>query len=72
MFAYRGRTCLAGFPLALAWSCRRVPVLVGVALAYCVGRIVLRSPALAEPGDGGGVRVTVDIEEIRELGAATL
>ncbi|MGW4464991.1 twin-arginine translocation signal domain-containing protein [Micromonospora sp. NPDC004704] len=42
---------------------------VGAALA---GAAVLPSPADAEPGDDAGVRVTVDIAEIREPGVLAL
>ena len=40
--------------------------------AVLAGAIGLQSPALAEPGGGGDVRVTVDIEENQEPGVLAL
>ncbi|WP_406067823.1 hypothetical protein [Micromonospora sp. NBC_01638] len=40
--------------------------------AVLVGAAVLPSPAMAEPGDDASVRVTVDIDEIREPGVLAL
>jgi len=42
---------------------------VGAVLAATIG---MQSPALAEPGDSGDVRVTVDIEENQEPGVLAL
>jgi hypothetical protein len=44
----------------------------GAASAVLAGTMALQSPALAEPGDSGDVRVTVDIEEIDEPGVLAL
>ncbi|BCJ62178.1 hypothetical protein [Micromonospora endophytica] len=44
----------------------------GAAGALLAGTVALPSPALAEPGDEADVRVTVDIEEIREPGVLAM
>jgi hypothetical protein len=43
-----------------------------VAGALAAGSVALASPVLAEPGDNADVRVTVDIEEIREPGVLAM
>jgi hypothetical protein len=53
-------------------SIRKRLVVVGAAVAVLVGGMALPSPASAEPGDSEDVRVTVDIEEIREPGVLAL
>ncbi|WP_433533692.1 hypothetical protein ACQPYA_30455 [Micromonospora sp. CA-263727] len=40
--------------------------------AFLAGSVAMASPALAEPGDESDVRVTVDIEEIREPGVLAM
>ncbi|BCB91104.1 hypothetical protein [Phytohabitans suffuscus] len=47
-------------------------VAAGAAAAVLAGPIALQSPALAAPGDSDDVRVTVDIEEIREPGVLAM
>lgn len=53
------------------WNRRRL-LAAGAAGALVVGAVAVPSPALAEPGDGGDVEVTVDIEEIREPGVLAM
>ncbi|MEJ3744904.1 hypothetical protein WEI85_16605 [Actinomycetes bacterium KLBMP 9797] len=53
-------------------SKRKRLVAAGAAGAVLAGTMGLQSPALAEPGDSGDVRVTVDIEEIDEPGVLAL
>ncbi|WP_144122676.1 hypothetical protein [Catellatospora sichuanensis] len=50
---------------------RRLAV-AGAASAVLAGAMALPAPALAAPGDSGDVRVTVDIEEIREPGVLAM
>ncbi|MGC5051434.1 hypothetical protein ACLQ2S_08290 [Micromonospora sp. DT48] len=47
-------------------------VAAGAAGVLLVGSAVVPSPALAEPGDSGEVKVTVDIEEVQEPGVLAL
>ncbi|MEU8283241.1 hypothetical protein AB0C01_02630 [Micromonospora sp. NPDC048905] len=51
---------------------RRQLLAAGAVGAVLVGAAVLPSPALAEPDDDASVRVTVDIDEIREPGVLAL
>jgi hypothetical protein len=51
---------------------RKRLVVAGAAAAVLAGPAVLPSPALAAPGDSDDVRVTVDIEEIREPGVLAM
>ncbi|MET8202756.1 hypothetical protein [Micromonospora taraxaci] len=51
---------------------RRRMLAAGAVGAVLGGAAVLPSPALAEPGDDTSVRVTVDIDEIREPGVLAL
>ncbi|MFC8850318.1 MULTISPECIES: hypothetical protein [unclassified Micromonospora] len=53
------------------WKRKRL-FAAGAAAALLAGTAALPSPALAEDGDGADVRVTVDIEEIREPGVLAL
>ncbi|WBB67776.1 hypothetical protein [Micromonospora sp. WMMD812] len=54
-------------------SNRRRLLAAGAAGALLAGSVAVQSPALAEPGDDSAdVRVTVDIEEIREPGVLAL
>ncbi|MEU7756693.1 hypothetical protein AB0B57_05070 [Micromonospora sp. NPDC049101] len=51
---------------------RRRMLAAGAVGAVLVGAAVLPSPALAEPDDDASVRVTVDIDEVREPGVLAL
>jgi hypothetical protein len=51
---------------------RKRLIVAGAAVAALVGTMVLPSPASAEPGDSEDVRVTVDIEEIRQPGVLAM
>ena len=53
-------------------SRRRRLAAAGAASAVLAGVLGLPAPALAEPGDSGEVRVTVDIEEIDEPGVLAM
>jgi hypothetical protein len=53
------------------WNRRRLAA-AGAAGALLAGTMAAQSPALAEPGDSGDVRVTVDIEEINEPGVLAM
>lgn len=53
-------------------SQRKRLVAAGAAGAVLAGALGLPSRALAEPGDSGAVRVTVDIEEIEEPGVLAM
>ncbi|PZG00439.1 hypothetical protein [Micromonospora deserti] len=53
------------------WNRRRL-LAAGAAGAVLAGTVALQSPALAEPGDSADVRVTVEIEEIKEPGVLAL
>ncbi|EEP73044.1 hypothetical protein E1258_15870 [Micromonospora sp. KC207] len=53
------------------WKRKRL-FAAGAAAALLAGTTALPSPAMAEDGDGADVRVTVDIEEIREPGVLAL
>lgn len=54
-----------------AWNRQRL-FAAGTAGVVLVGTAALQAPALAEPGDSADVRVTVEIEEIREPGVLAL
>ncbi|GAA4672593.1 hypothetical protein [Phytohabitans rumicis] len=56
----------------MSTSKRKRLAATGAAGAVLAGAMALPSPALAEPGDSGDVRVTVDIEEIQEPGVLAL
>jgi hypothetical protein len=51
---------------------RKRLLVAGAAVALMVGGMALPSPASAEPGDSEDVRVTVDIEEIRQPGVLAM
>ncbi|MFI6262455.1 hypothetical protein [Micromonospora sp. NPDC051006] len=51
---------------------RRRLVAAGAAGAALAGTMALQAPALADPDDSADVRVTVDIEEIREPGVLAM
>jgi hypothetical protein len=51
---------------------RKRLAVAGAAAAVLAGPIALPSPAAAAPGDSDDVRVTVDIEEIREPGVLAM
>ncbi|WP_433530417.1 hypothetical protein ACQPYA_30400 [Micromonospora sp. CA-263727] len=53
------------------WNRKRL-FAAAAAGAFLAGSVAMASPALAEPGDESDVRVTVDIEEIREPGVLAM
>ncbi len=53
------------------WSRKRLAA-AGAAGALLAGSVAMASPALAEPGDDADVRVTVDIEPIKEPGVLAM
>jgi hypothetical protein len=53
------------------WNRKRL-IAAGAAVAVLAGAVAVQSPARADPGDTTDVRVTVEIEEIREPGVLAL